>query len=125
LRLPARRVTAVAVALGAVLTACESGGGGRTASTPTRAADVVITVTVVGGKVATADDEVEIKHGQTVALTITSDRADEVHVHGYELEAALNPGKPTTIRFDADLPGKWEVELHDAHTVLVRLEVAN
>jgi len=93
---------------------------------PTPVADVVIAVTVSGAgrKVSTAEDRVKIKRGQSVALTITSDQADEVHIHGYDLTKKLTPEKPTTFTFDADLPGSWEVELHDAHKVLVRLEVA-
>jgi hypothetical protein len=152
--LPARRrSTAVAVALVAVLPACGSDDDGRIASTPTpattslatgtptasatpsatpsptptppAAADVVINVTVTAGKVTTDKSRVKIKRGQSVALTITSDRADELHVHGYDITEKLTAGKPTTVTFEANLNGVWEVELHDAHKVLVRLEVAS
>jgi len=62
--------------------------------------------------------------GDTVALVITADRADEVHVHGYDLTADLSPGEPATITFEATVPGVWEVELHDAGLPLAELEVS-
>jgi hypothetical protein len=49
--------------------------------------------------------------------------ADEVHVHGYDLTAALTPGQPTELTFAATIPGVFEVELHDAGTVLLTLQV--
>jgi hypothetical protein len=46
-----------------------------------------------------------------------------VHVHGYDLEATLTPGTPAEISFDAGIPGVFEVELHEAGTVLLSLQV--
>ena len=61
--------------------------------------------------------------GKNVTLSVTSDVPDEVHVHGYDLVAALAPGTPAEITFDATVPGVFEVELHDAGTVLLTLQV--
>ena len=61
--------------------------------------------------------------GEQVTLVITADVADEVHVHGYDLTAELAPGTPAELTFDATLPGVFEVELHDAGTVLLTLQV--
>jgi hypothetical protein len=58
-----------------------------------------------------------------VTLTITSDVADEVHLHGYDLTAALTPGTPAELAFDATIPGVFEVELHETGTVLLSLQV--
>ena len=49
--------------------------------------------------------------------------ADEAHVHGYDREAELAPGTPATVRFAADIPGVFEVELHETGTVLLSLQV--
>ena len=61
--------------------------------------------------------------GEQVTLVLTSDVADQVHVHGYDLTAELVPGQPSEIAFAATIPGVFEVELHDAGTVLLSLQV--
>jgi hypothetical protein len=77
---------------------------------------------VVGGKPqGIARDSVD--RGQTVAITVTSDVADEVHVHGYDLMADVAPGVPATIRFEADAPGRFEIELEDTGVQVAELEV--
>jgi hypothetical protein len=66
---------------------------------------------------------VPVVAGETVTLVVTGDVPDEVHVHGYDLAQALAPGTPAEITFDATLTGVFEVELHDAGTVLLTLQV--
>ena len=44
-------------------------------------------------------------------------------MHGYDLEAELAPGQPAEIAFDATIPGVFEVELHEAGTLLLSLQV--
>jgi heme/copper-type cytochrome/quinol oxidase subunit 2 len=61
--------------------------------------------------------------GTPVTLVVTSDVADEVHLHGYDIEKELAPGKPTTLQFTASLTGVFEVELHKANVVLLHLQV--
>ena len=68
-----------------------------------------------------ARDSVEV--GRTVVIRVTSDVADHVHVHGYDLMADVAPGAPATIRFEADAPGRFEVELEDAGVQIAELEV--
>jgi hypothetical protein len=58
-----------------------------------------------------------------VRLVVTSDVADEIHVHGYELEKALTPGDPATLEFMADQSGLFEVELHETGKMLTSLVV--
>jgi hypothetical protein len=64
-----------------------------------------------------------VELGETVTLVITSDAADELHVHGYDLTAAVAADRPTTLTFTVDTPGVFEVELHDAGTALLSLQV--
>ncbi|TFV65494.1 hypothetical protein E4P40_26365 [Blastococcus sp. CT_GayMR20] len=82
-----------------------------------------IEVTVAGGAVTGDTGRVPVAAGTPVTLAITSDVADEVHVHGYELTADLAPGQPASITFEATIPGVFEVELHEAGTVLLSLQV--
>jgi hypothetical protein len=82
-----------------------------------------LAVTLAGGQVSGDVGRVPVPAGEQVTLAITSDVADEVHVHGYDLTAALTPGQPTELTFAATIPGVFEVELHDAGTVLLTLQV--
>ncbi|NUR98531.1 MAG: hypothetical protein HOV67_25155 [Kribbellaceae bacterium] len=54
---------------------------------------------------------------------MTTDVADELHLHGYDLEKETVPGKPATIEFDASIPGEFEAELHHTHLTVVEFEV--
>jgi hypothetical protein len=54
---------------------------------------------------------------------VTSDRSDELHVHGYDKTVPLAPGSPAVVQFVADLPGVFEVETHDSGLLLFQLVV--
>ena len=82
-----------------------------------------VAVTVAGGQVQGPGDRVEVPLGSTVRLTVTSDAADEAHVHGYDHTLALAPGEPATVEFLADIPGVFEVELHESGLPLTSLQV--
>ncbi len=83
-----------------------------------------IDVRVTGGQVSGDTGRVPIALGEQVTLAITSDVADEAHLHGYDLTANLVPGTPAEITFDATIPGVFEVELHDSGTALLALQVS-
>jgi plastocyanin len=83
-----------------------------------------IAVEVADGQVSGDTGRVPVAVGTQVTLVITSDAADEVHVHGYDLSADLAPGTPAEITFAASIPGVFEVELHEAGTALLALQVS-
>ena len=83
-----------------------------------------VSVTVAGGEITGDTGRVEVPQGTKVRLSVTSDVADEIHVHGFDLTAALSPGQATQLEFVADRPGIFEVELHDARQVLTRLQIS-
>ena len=82
-----------------------------------------VVVAVEDGKVSPPTRRVEVGVGTDVRLVITSDTADEVHVHGYDLEQDLPAGKRVTLEFTADQAGLFEVEAHESGLQLVQLEV--
>jgi len=88
--------------------------------------ETVIEVSVADGRVSPSPDRrVEVPRGQLVRIVVSSDVADQIHVHGYDLEAAVDAGGAATLEFEADQPGAFEVELHDQDpgllfTLLVR-----
>lgn len=93
------------------------------ASTTTTAAGRVITVVVSGGRVEGGFSREKVKLGEAVVLRVTSDTADEVHVHGYDKKADVAAGGTTEISFTADIPGVFEVELEERKLKLLELEV--
>ena len=90
----------------------------------TGAADQRLEVQVSGGRVHGDTGRVPVAAGSHVTLVVTSDVADEVHVHGYDVEQELSPGQPAEIVLDATIPGVFEVELHEAGTTLLSLQVS-
>jgi hypothetical protein len=84
---------------------------------------VVVEAKVTGDKVETASRRVRIDRGQKVRIRVEADRAEEVHVHGYDLSRDVAPGKPAVIDFTADAPGVFEVELEHASLRLFELQV--
>ncbi|MCX5202742.1 cupredoxin domain-containing protein [Streptomyces sp. NBC_00237] len=87
------------------------------------AADRTVTITVRDGKVTPAPGRTELKRGERVALRVTSDRADTLHVHGYDKELALPAGREATLLLTADRSGLFEVETHESGLVLTQLLV--
>jgi hypothetical protein len=92
-------------------------------TTTTRPATPVIEVRVAGGKVQGGVRRERVRRGETVVLRVVADVTDHVHLHGYDRMADVAPGKPGEIRFTADLPGVWEVELEDRKQQLLTIEV--
>ncbi|MEV5750444.1 hypothetical protein AB0L00_21710 [Actinoallomurus sp. NPDC052308] len=92
-------------------------------ATATAAPAVKVTMTVTGGKVRTASPRVTVRRGRTVEIDVTSDAADEFHLHGYDRELELKPGVPGVLRFVADQPGVFEAELHRSGARVFELQV--
>lgn len=67
---------------------------------------------------AMSPDEVEVGEGDRVKRLLTSDELVEVHLHGYDLEREIEPGETTTLSFEADLTGRFEIKGHESEEVL-------
>jgi len=78
----------------------------------------------VSGKVSVSETRVEVPLNETVRIEVTSDRPDEIHVHGYEVRSEIKPEETTVVEFVADLPGVFEVEIHTGHEKLFDLRVS-
>ena len=84
---------------------------------------VEVRVRVVGGVPKGGIVRESAEKGDRVAVIVTSDVADHVHVHGYDLFRDVGPGMPARIRFRAKLPGRFEIELEDRHAPIAELTV--
>lgn len=87
-------------------------------------ADTVIAIAYADGAVVGVDERIDVTLGDTVDITMTSDLDERLHVHGYDRFLEVGPGGPATIRFDALIPGAFEVELEGSGTLLFELEVS-
>lgn len=85
-------------------------------------ATVDVVVTVSDGEVS-GPGRVTAPLGSQIRLTVTSDEADEVHFHGYDVFADVAPGAPAMMLLVADIPGVFEVELEGRGLELVIVEV--
>jgi len=94
-----------------------------TAAAATTTAPSVLTIDFTVG-VDPLGEVIEVPLGTDVAITVMSDGDEEVHVHGYDLEARAAAGTPAVITFTADQAGSFEVESHTTHDVLFVLEVS-
>jgi FtsP/CotA-like multicopper oxidase with cupredoxin domain len=93
------------------------------ASTTTTEAVRLVEVTFAGGQVAGGAQRPTVSRGEKVRIRVTSDVADEVHVHTYDLRAAVGPGQAADLDFVASIPGRHEVELEKKRKQLLVLEV--
>lgn len=62
--------------------------------------------------------------GETVSIRITSLRADEVHLHGYDLSAPVAVNRPAVLTFTATIPGVFQLELENLGRQLASLQVS-
>ena len=94
-----------------------------TASGGAAAAGTVLAVTVRGGSVVEGASRQRATLNQPVTIRVTSDVADEVHVHGYDKKFDVAPGRTGEVTFVANIPGVFEVEFERSHRLLFTLEV--
>jgi hypothetical protein len=86
--------------------------------------DGVVVLDVRDGDVVGGPQTFDLEVGDEVVLRVTGDEVDEVHVHGYDLSASLVPDTPVEMRFDADIPGVFDIELEQRHLRLAVLRVS-
>lgn len=58
---------------------------------------------------------IDVCKGQQVTIAIATERAGELHLHGYDQEApevAVEPGDTATFKFNATRAGQFVIELH-------------
>ena len=124
-------VAAVLVAVLAFVIASPGGdddGGSAAQTTPTTSTTETGTETTApappkpeatkidirGGQLVGEPAEIHAKNGDTVVIVVSADAPDDIHLHGYDIEKKVEPGKPVTFRFKANLEGEFEIESHVA-----------
>lgn len=67
-------------------------------------------VTIKNGKSDT--NSIRVTQGEEIEITLSSDQAAELHLHGYDLITQLEPGAPATLSFVGRIAGRFPVEAH-------------
>jgi hypothetical protein len=88
---------------------------------PRPPAAAVVRITVRDGTPVGGVRRVTVGKGRRVTLIVTSNVADHVHLHGYNVFRDVAPGMPARISFRATIVGTVEAELEDRHVPLARI----
>jgi hypothetical protein len=107
-------VLVVFIAIGAFLIFRNQGGGGAP-----RSFDVTVT-----NAASMKPDHLSVRQGDRVTIRITSDRAGEVHLHGYDIHFDTKPGEVVSQTFAANQTGDFEIEWESTSTHLGYLTVS-
>jgi hypothetical protein len=80
-------------------------------------------VTVRGGKPVGGIQTLSFAKGDLVRFRVSSDVADEVHVHGYDLHKNVPAGGSVSFSFPANIDGVFDIELEKRTEQIARLKV--
>jgi hypothetical protein len=125
-------LAALVVALG--LAACGSSSESNEATTgaTTRPADApesasmggkVPTIVIRNGEPVGGIKELEYDAGDEIRFEVTSDVADEVHIHGYDLMQDVPAGGTVSFDFPAEIEGIFEAELEGRKEQIAEIRV--
>ena len=95
----------------------------ETTQTPPASEAKVIMVNVVKGVPQGGIQRPSVKKGDKVVLVVRTDSGEAVHLHGYNIEKEVVPGKAVRLPFTANIAGRFEVELHPTDALLAVIEV--
>jgi hypothetical protein len=95
-----------------------------TASVSVQPDTLRMNVSIVGGTVEPTNQRLDASVRQSISMSITSDVADELHVHSVpEHTFEIEPGDEQVFTFTVDVPGQVDVELHHSDRTVATLVV--
>src|SRR3954471_11408590 len=80
-------------------------------------------IRVKGGKPIGGVQDLEFNKGETIKFAVSSDVADEIHVHGYDLMKDVTPGHPVKFSFPGKIDGEFDIELEGRKQQIASLKV--
>ena len=80
-------------------------------------------IEVKGGEVVGGVEELSFEEGDRIRFSVTSDTADHVHVHAYDLFKDVEAGGTVRFDFPATITGITEIELEDSGVLIAELRV--
>lgn len=83
----------------------------------------VTLIRVRGGKPVGDGVPITVKQGGTIRFTVTSNEAQEIHFHGYDIAKDAAPGRPARFVLPARIGGVFEVELEGPGIQIAKVTV--
>jgi plastocyanin len=71
-------------------------------------------IQIRGGEVVGGPADIKVTKGDVVRIVVSADAPDDIHLHGYDIEKKVAPGKPAQFKLTADVEGIFEIESHVA-----------
>jgi len=109
-------------ASGGTGTGADSGKSAPEAGKPAGSEDVP-TIVVRNGEPVGGVKELEYSAGEEIRFRVSSDAAEEIHVHGYDLMKDVPAGGTVEFDFPAELEGIYEAELEGLGVQIVELRI--
>lgn len=106
-------VVVAILAVGGFLIFRGTGGGGK---------PVTIDLKVTGSTMT--PDSPSARQNDMLTMNVTTDKAEEIHLHGYNIMFEGQPGQTVSHTFKADKSGQFEIEIEDTSTHLGTLTVS-
>ena len=121
---------ALLIAAALLVTACGGEDTGTVSSSPNPGTEspasenLVVDIAIKDGKVTPHGDRVDVEVGREITLRISSDAAEEIHVHSDpEHTYQVKPGESVEKSFTIDTPGQVAVEAHHLDATVLQFVV--
>ncbi len=89
-------------------------------------AEKVFELNIVADAIPGATTPLRVDESDHITLIWTADRPTDVHLHGYDIKATVEPGQTATMSLTANATGRFPITAHGAdggHLTLQYLEV--
>ncbi len=85
--------------------------------------DHIIAIDVRLGELVGGVQRFEVSQGDLIEITVRTDTAESIHVHGYDLTTAIGAGRQGVVAFIATIRGVFEIELEQSGLLVAELTV--
>src|SRR2546423_4401971 len=119
------RVTVVALAVAVAVAGfvIASSGGDGNEDSGKKVTTGPVHIVAKGGKTVGGVRDITVNKGNPVRFSVTSDVADEVHVHGYDFHKDVAKGGTVSFAFPAKVDGDFVIELESRSEQIAALRV--
>jgi hypothetical protein len=70
---------------------------------------MLLSAEIINGRIV-GERTLRVKQGEEVTLSVASDRAVALHLHGYDLERTAEPDNPAVFNFTAKATGRFSIQ---------------
>ena len=76
--------------------------------------DISFDFVIENNRLKVNKEVVRVKEGDRLRFNWTSNKAVDIHLHGYDIEQHVEPNKSTSINFKAYASGRYPVNIHSS-----------